>query len=110
MKNLSYKELKDFYFDNFSLGHLNTDINSKFALISLICYLTEKLKSKSPNVSYYQVVYKLAHGVIPEEAINGLSIVCSDFSYGCTSFPTFGIPDKEIPSKIREILSQWLPF
>lgn len=110
MQNLSYKELKDFYSDNFSLGHLNTDINSKFALISLICYLTEKMKSKYPNVSYYQVVYKLAHGLIPEESINGLSIICSDFSYGCTSFPTFGIPDKEIPSKIKEILSQWLPF
>lgn len=105
-----YAEMQEIYDKNFSLGHLNTDINSKFALISLICHLTRKLKEKRPDVTFYQVVYKLASDLIPEDNIKGLSVVCSDFSYGCNEFPTFGIEDKNIPSKIREILHNWTPF
>lgn len=105
-----YEEMQKMYYDNFSLGHLNTDINSKFALISLICYLTKKLKEKKPDVTYYQVVYKLANGLIPDDNIKGLAVVCSDFAYGCSEFPTFGIEDKNIPIKVKEILSNWVPF
>lgn len=110
MSEISYKSLRNLYSEYFSLGHLNTDINSKFALISLICYITNKLKSKNPDVTYYQVIYKLASTLIREETIKGLSIMCEDFSYGCTEFPTFGIKDKDIPAKIKEILSNWTPF
>ena len=39
-----------------------------------------------------------------------LAIICSDFAYGCTSFPTFGIPDKNIPAKIKELLDKHVPF
>lgn len=105
-----YEEMQRVYNQYFSMGYLNTDINTKFALISLICYLTEKLKAKKPNVTHYQVVRKLSEGIIPEDQIKGLSVICSDFSYGCTEFPTFGIGDKNIPAKIKEILSKWLPF
>lgn len=105
-----YEEMQRVYNQYFSMGYLNTDINTKFALISLICYLTEKLKAKKPNVTHYQVVRKLSEGIIPEDQIKGLSVICSDFSYGCTEFPTFGIDDKNIPTKIKEILSKWLPF
>lgn len=107
---LSYKSLQNLYSTYFTLGHINTDVNSKFALISLICYITNRLKSKNPDVTFYQVVYKLASTKIPEENIKGLSIMCKDFSYGCTEFPTFGISDKDIPNKIKEILSNWTPF
>lgn len=110
MEDISYKDLESFYNKHFSLGHLNTDINTKFALISLICYITEKLKKKVPDVTYYQIIYKLSKGIIPEENVKSLAIMCNDFAYGCSEFPTFNIPDKEIPSKIREIMSSWTPF
>lgn len=105
-----YEEMQRTYGLYFSLGHLNTDINTKFALISLICYLTEKLKEKRPDVTHYQVIRKVSDGCIPEDTIKGLAVVCSDFSYGCKEFPTFGIEDKKIPGKIKEILSNWAPF
>lgn len=105
-----YEEMQRVYNQYFSLGHLNTDINTKFALISLICYLTWKLKEKKPDVTHYQVIRKLSEGMITEDQMKGLAVVCSDFSYGCTEFPTFGINDKNIPAKVKEILSSWAPF
>lgn len=105
----SYKEMQRIYSRYFTMGYINTDINTKFALISLVCYLTEKLKEKKPDVTHYQIIRKLSNG-IPEDRIKGLAVICSDFAYGCTQFPTFGIEEKKIPIKIKEILSCWLPF
>lgn len=105
----SYKEMQRIYSRYFTMGYINTDINTKFALISLVCYLTEKLKEKKPDVTHYQIIRKLSNG-IPEDHIKGLAVICSDFAYGCTQFPTFGIEEKKIPIKIKEILSCWLPF
>lgn len=105
-----YNEMQDIYNRYFSLGCLNADINTKFALISLICYITEKVKSKKPDVTHYQIIRKLAEGILPEDQVKGLAVLCSDFAYGCTEFPTFGIDDKNVPLKIREILSKWTPF
>lgn len=107
---MNFSELETIYKKYFSLGYMNTDINTRFALVSLICYVTQKLKSKRPDVTYYQVIYKLAESCIPEDNIKGLAILCEDFAYGCTEFPTFGIEDKKIPGKIKEILMNWLPF
>ena len=42
--------------------------------------------------------------------IKGVAVVVEDFSYGCKSFPTFGINDKDIPNKIKEILSTFVPL
>lgn len=106
----SFKELRRCYNEYFSLGYLDVDINTRFALISLICYVTTKLKEKNPDVTYYQVVYKLGNGLVEDDFIKGLSIICEDFAYGCKEFPTFGIEPKKIPDKIKEILHNRLPF
>lgn len=105
-----YNVMQDIYRKYFSLGNLNTDINSKFALISLICYITYELQKKNPDVTHYQIIRKIVGTEIPEDFIKGLSVVCSDFSYGCTKFPTFGIEDKKIPLKIKELIDTYLPF
>ena len=47
---------------------------------------------------------------LPEEFLKGLAIVCEDFSYGCTEFPTFGISQKELIPKAKEILNTYMPF
>lgn len=105
-----YAEMQRMYSRYFSLGFLNKDINTKFALISLINYLVDKVKSKRPDTTHYQIIRKIAGNDIEEDFVKGLAVVCSDFAYGCKSFPTFGIEDKSIPAKIKEILSDRLPF
>lgn len=105
-----YEELQRTYSHYFSLGYLNTDINTKFALISLIGYITYKLKLKKPGITSYRIIRKIIGDELPEDFIKGLAIVVDDFSYGCKEFPTFGIEDKKIPSKIKEILKSYLPF
>ena len=107
----TFRQLQDFYKQYFSTGNLAADINMKFALISLIGYIVYNMKKKKPDVSYYEVCYKLMEGLGFEEIdVKGLAIVVEDFSYGCTDFPTFGIPPKEMPKKVREILSKYMPF
>lgn len=107
--NISYEEMVQNY-NMYSLGYMGTDINSKFAVISLVGYLTFVLRKKKPDVTCYQVIKKIVGEGLPEDIIKGLSIVCSDFAYGCEQFPTFGLSDKDIPKKVREILLNSLPF
>ena len=103
-------KLKRVYDKNYSLGFLGRDINTKFALISLICYITYKLSEKHQTITCYDVIKKIIGNNVPDKFINSLSVVCEDFYYECNNFPTFGIPDNEIPSKVREILLSRLPF
>ena len=105
-----YEEMQKIYSDNFSLGYLNTDISSKFALISLTGYLVYKLKQKKPDITSYKILKKIIGDELPTDFIKRVAVVTDDFSYGCKEFPTFGIPDKSIPSKIKEILLTYIPF
>lgn len=107
---MNYIKLQEVYSKYFSLAYLGKDISSKFAVISLISFITKELKKKHPRVTYYQVIYKIAGDILPEEYIARIAVICEDFAYGCTEFPTFGIDKKDIPEKIKEILSNWLPF
>lgn len=110
-EGLPFKELRLFYARNFSLGFLGSDINKKFALISLICYLTKSLQKKQPDVTYYQVLMKLTKdNSLPERYIKGLAIICEDFAYGCKEFPTFEIKPNEIVPTIKNLLLSSLPF
>lgn len=108
-----YEQMQKTFRTLFHLPNLGKDCSEKFALISLICYLTEKLKEKKPDVTHWTVLYKLnqqGNCDIREDWLKGLAVVCSEFAYGCTEFPTFGLKDKEIPGKIKELLLRWLPF
>ena len=59
---MTYKQLEAIYNQYFSLGNLNININNKFALISLICYIVTSMRKKKPDVTYYQVVHKICDG------------------------------------------------
>ena len=107
---MDYNELQAIYNKYFSLNFLGPDINNKFALISLTCYITQKIRNKKPEWTYWRTLHEINKGKLSEDYINVLAIICSDFAYGCKSFPTFGIPDKSIPSKIKELLDQYIPF
>lgn len=106
----SYEELQSIYSRYFSLGSLSSSFTEKMALISLVCYITEKLKAKKPDVTHYQIIRKLAYPALPEDFIKGLAVVCSDFAYYAKDFPTFEIKDKDIPKKITELLDRYVPF
>ena len=106
----SIDSLRQMYNTHFSLGYLNTDINTKFALISLVCYLVQVIKQKKPNITHYDVIKQIVKEEIPDAFCRSFSIICEDFAYGCSEFPTFGIENKKIPTTIKEILLTWIPF
>lgn len=111
MEGRPYEELKRYYTENFSLGYLNTDINNKFALISLICYLTLKAKDKKPDVTHYNIIRSITKDMhIPHAFEKSLAIICEDFSYGCVNFPTFNIKGQDIIKTIKDILNSYVPF
>ena len=108
---LKYEQLRDLYKQYFCTGKLAVNINMKFALISLIGYIVYNMKKKKPDVSYYEVCYKLMEGLGFEESqVKGLAIMVEDFSYECTEFPTFGLKPKDMPEKVKEILQKYMPF
>lgn len=108
-----FNKMKDYYIKNFSLGHLNTSsVNEKFALIALLCWITFKAREKRPDVTFYQIIYKIDNS-LPEVFIKGLAIICEDFSYGykdVKAFPTFNIEPKDMVKTIQGILKTYLPF
>jgi hypothetical protein len=114
---MNFKELRQFYLDNFSIGYLNAspDTRSPFenriVLLSLVCYVTYKSKLKNPDTTHYQILMKLSDKLgLPNDFIKGFSIICEDFSYQCTDFPTFGLKGQDIIKEIRAILSTYTPF
>ena len=105
---LDYTDLSNLYNKYFSIGFLGADINNKFALISLVCYITYKVRRKDPDWTCWNTLYKINKG--SDDFIKRLAIICEDYLYGCSEFPTFGLEDKQIPTKIKELLDNSLPF
>lgn len=110
----SYKDLEQYYKEYFSLEGLQCDLSNKFALISLICFLTKQARQKNPDVTCYQVIMKIIDGEESQhnmKFIRGLSIVCNDIMKHSNEFLTFDLKtSKSMVNKIKEILSTWLPF
>ena len=111
LNGMSYIQMQRCYNENFSIGHINGKIQDKFALIGLICYLTYKAKQKSPGITHWHIIKKISVGMdLPERFLMGLAIMCEDFSYGCTDFPTFGVDQKDIIKTVKNILDNYRPF
>ena len=109
---MNYEEKKKLFSDNFSIGYLNTDFSDKIGLVALVCYITYEKQQKSPNVTTYKILKAITkNNPLPEEFITGLTIICDDFMYCCTTFPDFGLKtEKEKIIKIRSVLDTWIPF
>lgn len=113
---MKFKELQQLYSENFSLGYINSgngrsSIENRFVLISLISYITYKAKLKNPDTTYYEIIMKLNKNLgLPDDFIKGLAIVCEDFSYQCTEFPTFGLKGQDIIKEAVSILKSYMPF
>jgi hypothetical protein len=106
----SYQQLEDLYSKYFSFGNLGISFDSKLALLSMLCHLTEELKGKKPDINHYQVLRNIVGTKIPDNVVKGISIVAKDMSYGCQQFPTFGLTNKQMIDKIKELADNYLPF
>ena len=113
---MNFEELRRFYSEYYSLGyiksgHNRSSIEERFILISLIDYITYKSKLKNPDTTHYEIIMKLSKNLgLSDEFIKGLAIVCEDFSYDCTDFPTFGLKGQDIVKEAISILKSYLPF
>ena len=112
--NLNYIDLQNLYYKYFSLSNLSKDVTDRFGVISLVCYLTNSQKLKSPDITCYKVIQKvLARGdnQLPDDFIKGLSVICEDYMLNCKEFNNFGLKNtKEIVDKLNAIFNNYLPF
>lgn len=113
----SFSELRRIYTECFSLGYINgngkhSPIECRMILISLICYVYSKNKTKNPDLTYYSLIYRLSNKLgLPDSFIKGLAIICEDFAYSNNSeFPTFGLKGNDILNEIISILKSYIPF
>lgn len=113
---MSFNELRKFYSEYFTLGYINSGhnrsaIEERFILISLINYITYKSKLKNPDTTHYEIIMKLSkNSGLSDDFLKGLAIVCEDFSYQCTDFPTFGLKGQDIIKEAVSILKSYMPF
>ena len=113
---MSFNELRKFYNENFSLGYINSGhnrsaIEERFILISLINYIHYKTKLKNPDITHYEIILKLSKNLgLPDGFLKGLAIVCEDFAYQCSDYPTFGLKGQDIVKECVSILKSYMPF
>lgn len=116
LKECPYEQVKKVYDKFFSLGFLNKDVQSKLALISLICRITyevNKKKNFTQNISCYQIICKIGGDMgddMKNTVFKSLGAICDDLSYGCDSFPDFGLKLAEMPQMVRKLLGDYSPF
>ena len=106
----TYKQMQQVYREWFTSGYLHS-MQDKLALFDLIGWLVTSLQKKKPDITYSQIVYKLAKGTgLTDMDIKKIAIISEDFAYECDDFIDFGLTLKEVPAKIKEILCKILPF
>lgn len=112
---------RDLYLQFFSSKtNTNQSFADKIELLTLLGFLTQELcKRKSDTFkNSYDVLTKYVYpsGQLgefgDEEYIQGVSIVCDDLIWGVNPIPK---PEKyntstELRDRIKELISQWLPF
>lgn len=106
-------DLRSTYNRYFSLACLNVSPDNKFALISLICFLTKQARKNNPNVSVDQVIRKITNGKAMNSngLLRALTCICEDYLKTEGEFPIFGAKSsKEIVDKVIEILNTEMPF
>ena len=87
------------------------DFGDVIGLFAMICKLTQALKQKKPGMTHYQVIRLCTKDTITDDTlIERLAILCEFLSIGCSKFPDLGVPVKEMPSKIKDLISKIAPF
>ena len=113
LENISFDKLKQVYSKFFTLGYLNTNLSDKLACIALTCYITNEVRKKGKNVTCYDVLLKVGGDFSNTEKqtfLKSLGAICEDLMYGCKTFLDFGIPPKEMPKQLKNLLDKYCPF
>lgn len=110
MRNV--EELRSIIETDLNIGVPGTaDLGDKIGLISMICYLTNALQKKRPELTHYKVI-KLCvkDDFYDERTINVLALMCEWFANGCLKFPDLGIKPKDMPVLIKSKIRDLCPF
>ena len=113
----NYQELKDTYTSYYSVSNFNCSFEDRLTLIAIVCYITQKLREKNPDITCWEVLAKIVfkEGSYCDDfiaAIRGLAIMCEDFMQGTTGeihkldFKS----NKEMIAEVKRILDTWIPF
>lgn len=108
---IDYDTYKKVYSRHYSIGYISGDLNDKLTLISLVAFLTNIAKKKSPDATVYKVLKKV---LIPEQDdyyLKALCVLTEDLMYGCSTFDSCGLKSfAEMSQKINELYKKMLPF
>jgi len=116
IRNLDFEEKRKIYGNVFSFGYLWTNsLNDRLVLISLVALVSNQMKLKDPKVTTLQILIKITNKEKDNsafyKALETLSILVDDFSYGIKVFDPCGFKtSQEIINKIKELLNTWMPF
>ncbi len=110
-----FEELRKILYDELFVGvPAGQDMGDKIALIAMICYLTNALKKKKPSVTYFDVINLCMKDFplpfVDEDQLQILALVCEWFAADCKIFPNLGVSPAEMPEKIKNLISNLLPF
>lgn len=93
---------------------LKAPLDNKFALISLLCYITNQMRAKDKNWKVLKSIKLIRNDKFSQnspEFIEGLSSLCEDLMFGQTEFPTFELNSyREMFNVINSVMDQELPF
>ena len=111
LHSVDFKELTSIYSRHYSIGRLSNKLNDKFILISLVAFLTNAAKKKTPDDDPYVVLKKVLIEGHCDTYLKPLCILVKDLMYGCSEFDSCGCKStKEIVEKINELYKELLPF
>lgn len=110
--HLTFEQLKTILNSDLNIGcPASGDFGDKVALFGLIGCLTNALKQKKPDVTYYKVIRMCVKDQpIDDNLVQGVALISEWLAWNCTKFPDFGVPIKEMPSRIGTLLHDTLPF
>lgn len=119
-KDLSIQGKEDVFMQLFSMGtNTNSSIDDKFELLYLICFLSFKMKERDPekfkkplNVLQHLYGRTFSDQTGEDSYLISLAILSNELLYGVTDikkpegFTNMG----EICARIKDLISQWMPF
>lgn len=113
----NYQELKQTYANYYGVCNFNGSFEDRITLIVSVCYITQKLREKNPDITCWEVLAKIAFkdGMYCDDyvaAIRGLAIMCEDFMQGAKGeVPKLDFKsNKEMIAEVKRILDTWIPF
>lgn len=107
----AYKKLTEDY-DKFFIGYFSgtKEINTKFAVISILGHLTKEIRKKKPTTTSYEVIKAIEPSLIDEIAMP-LGAVTEGFMYGTEEYELFGMTEnKDMVKFVKDTLITLIPF